>query len=126
MNGNLLPDGMWALSPWTANLFDNHGTVQFVHRTFAYLTVNFHMPTMHINNLFNNVSNLKCKSYITGKTKADFTEPMYTVTLTGPKTYTLSIFEKINEEDDTYPAISSENDYPFMLPAYKMDNMVKK
>lgn len=79
-----------------------------------------------INNLFNNVSDLKCKSYITGKTKADFTDPNYTITLTGTKTVTLLLFEKINEEDDTYPAISSENDYPFMLPAYKMDNMVKK
>ena len=79
-----------------------------------------------INNLFNNVSALKCKSYIADKTRADFTEPMYTVTLTGAKTYTLSVFEKLNEDDDTYPAISSENDYSFMLPAYKMDNMVKK
>ncbi|MCD6585566.1 MAG: DUF4340 domain-containing protein [Desulfobacteraceae bacterium] len=79
-----------------------------------------------INNLFNNVSDLKCESFITGKTKDDFTGPIYTLTLTGTKTVTLSIFEKINEDDDAYPAVSSENDYPFMFPAYKMDNMVKK
>ncbi|MDA3897387.1 MAG: DUF4340 domain-containing protein [Desulfobacteraceae bacterium] len=79
-----------------------------------------------INNLFNNVSDLKCESFITDKTKADFTDPVYTLTLTGAKTYTLSIFEKINEDDDAYPAVSSENDYPFMMPAHKMDNMVKK
>jgi len=79
-----------------------------------------------ITNFFNNVSNLKCQSYIADKTPADFTDPMYTITMTGAKTYTLSIFEKINEDDDAYPAISSENDYPFMLPAYQMDNMVKK
>ncbi len=79
-----------------------------------------------INNFFNNVSKLKCQSYISDKTKADFIEPIYTLTMTGTKTYTLSIFEKINEDDEAYPAISSENDYPFMLPAYQMDNMVKK
>ena len=79
-----------------------------------------------LNNFFNNISNLKCQSYITDKTKADFTEPMYSLTMTGAKTVTLSVFDKINKDDDTYPAISSESDYPFMLPAYKMDNMVKK
>jgi hypothetical protein len=79
-----------------------------------------------ITNFFNNISNLKCQSYITDKNRADFTDPMYTLTMTGAKTYTLSIFDKINEDDDAYPAISSENDYPFMLPAYKMDNMVKR
>lgn len=79
-----------------------------------------------INNLFANISNLKCQSYIVDKTKADFIDPMYILTMTGTKTYILSVFEKINKDDDAYPAISSENDYPFMLPAYKMDNMVKK
>jgi hypothetical protein len=79
-----------------------------------------------INNLFNNVSDLKCQSFINDKTKDDFTAPVYTMTFTGSQTYTLSIFEKINEDDDAYPAVSSQNDYPFMMPAYKMDNMVKK
>ncbi len=79
-----------------------------------------------INNLFNNVSKLQCQSFIEDKTKDDFADPIYTLTLNGAKTYTLSIFEKINEDDDAYPAISSENDYPFLMPAYKMDNMVKK
>ena len=79
-----------------------------------------------INNLFNNVSNLKCQSFITDKTKDDFTAPLYTMTFNGAKTYTLSIFEKINEDDDAYPAVSSENEYPFMFPAHQMDNMVKK
>lgn len=79
-----------------------------------------------INNLFNNLSSLQCQSFITGKTKADFTSPLYTVTLAGVKTVTLSVFEKLNKDDDTYPAVSSENDYPFMLPSYKLDSMIKK
>ena len=80
----------------------------------------------NINNFFNNVSNLKAQSYIDGKTKADFTDPLYTITMTGAQTWTLSVYEKLADDDDTYPAVSSENDYPFMLPDYKMDNMVKK
>lgn len=37
MGGNVYPTEMWALTPGTANLFDNPATVQFIHRTFAYL-----------------------------------------------------------------------------------------
>ncbi|PIP37799.1 MAG: hypothetical protein COX19_15695 [Desulfobacterales bacterium CG23_combo_of_CG06-09_8_20_14_all_51_8] len=79
-----------------------------------------------VTTLFNNVADLKCQSYITGKTKSDFKNPVYTLTLTGAATHTLSIFEKLTADDDTYPAISSENDYPFLLPGYKFDSMVKK
>lgn len=76
-----------------------------------------------VTTLFNNISDLKCQSYITDKTKSDFKNPVYTLTLTGAATHTLSIFEKLSEDDDTYPAISSGNDYPFLLPGYKVDNM---
>lgn len=37
MNGTFFPDGMWTLSPVTANLFDNTATVQLIHRTIAYV-----------------------------------------------------------------------------------------
>lgn len=37
MGGNVFPTEMWELTPVTANLFDNHATVQFIHRSFAYL-----------------------------------------------------------------------------------------
>lgn len=79
-----------------------------------------------INNLFNNLSRLQCQSFISDKTKAEFKNPLYTVTLSGDKTAILAIYEKLNPDDDTYPAVSSENDYPFLLPAYKLDSMVKK
>ena len=36
MAGGLTPPGMWELSPWWRNLFENDGTVQFLHRLFAY------------------------------------------------------------------------------------------
>ena len=37
MNGQIVPDGLWAASPVWVNLTDNAMTVQFVHRLLAYL-----------------------------------------------------------------------------------------
>ena len=37
MGGGLAPPGMWDLEPWWRNLFENAGTVQFVHRVSGYL-----------------------------------------------------------------------------------------
>lgn len=39
MDGRLLPRGLFALSPWMANLFENTATVQFNHRVLAILLV---------------------------------------------------------------------------------------
>lgn len=36
MDGGLLPDAMWALSPWYLNPFENMATAQFDHRMVAY------------------------------------------------------------------------------------------
>ena len=36
MDGALIPQGLGALSPWWANLFENALTVQFNHRLLAY------------------------------------------------------------------------------------------
>ena len=37
MAGGFTPPGMWEISPWWRNLFENDGTVQFFHRIGAYL-----------------------------------------------------------------------------------------
>jgi len=37
MNGRFIPEGMYAMQPWWANLFENIATVQFDHRMIAYL-----------------------------------------------------------------------------------------
>jgi len=37
MHGRLVPEGLYALDPWWANLFENIATVQFNHRLVAYL-----------------------------------------------------------------------------------------
>ncbi|MEZ5776534.1 MAG: COX15/CtaA family protein [Hyphomicrobiaceae bacterium] len=37
MDGALVPDGLLVMSPWSANLFENALTVQFLHRGLAYV-----------------------------------------------------------------------------------------
>ena len=37
MAGRFMPEGMWNMQPWWRNLFENLGTVQFVHRMWGYL-----------------------------------------------------------------------------------------
>ena len=41
MDGQLIPGGLAALEPWYVNFFENVTTVQFTHRTVAYLLVAF-------------------------------------------------------------------------------------
>jgi hypothetical protein len=84
------------------------------------------MKESDVSSLLDGVSKLKCKEFIKDKVKTDFTSPIYTVKLQGDKTYELSVFDKIKKEDNTYPAISSESEYPFLLPQYKVDDFMKK
>ena len=44
----------------------------------------------------------------------------------GINKYTLSIFKKMEPDANEYPAISSENDYPFMLPEWRVNNILKR
>lgn len=37
MNGQFIPDGLLAMTPWYLNLFENTTTIQFNHRIFAYV-----------------------------------------------------------------------------------------
>jgi len=39
MDGALIPSGLFSQSPWIANVFENHLTVQFTHRMTAYLVL---------------------------------------------------------------------------------------
>ena len=67
-------------------------------------------------------SHMACDGYIKDKTKADFQNPIHTVTLKGAQTDTLSIFEK-KEDDTAYPAVSSQNDCPFTLSTSLVDQI---
>jgi hypothetical protein len=69
------------------------------------------------------LKNLKCDSYIYGKTKAEFTDPIFTLRVEGSEPATLSIYEQ--GENNKYPAVSSENDYPFYLPEWIIKQIKK-
>jgi len=79
-----------------------------------------------IDSLFSQLSNLRCDEFIEGKAPEDFRDPLYSVTLKGNKDYILRIFKKEKEEDDKYPAISSESSYPFLLSSYSAERVMKK
>ncbi len=76
-----------------------------------------------VERLLSQFSQMRCAAYIEGKTKKDFTDPIRTITLKGKKSYTLSLFKKTEEG---YPAISSENAYPFLLRDYFVHGMQQK
>jgi hypothetical protein len=71
-----------------------------------------------LDRLLATLSNLKCSAYVDGKNKGDFSKPLYSVDLKGTQTYRLDIFEKMSTEDKRYPAVSSQNDFPFFLSDY--------
>jgi hypothetical protein len=68
-----------------------------------------------LDRLLTTLSNLRCEKYVDDRKKEDFTEPVCTVKLKGIQEYSLSIFDRLDKDAKAYPAISSVNDYPFLL-----------
>jgi len=80
-----------------------------------------------IKSLISALSNLKCEKFLEGKSKDDFSDPVYTITLTGAKEYTLSLFAEIEDDGESFfPAVSSENAYPFLMTQWRSENIMKK
>ncbi len=77
-------------------------------------------------NMLNTLTNLKCDKYIDGSIKEDFVDPIFTleVQMDGTGPLTLDVFEK--QEDNKYPAVSSQNDYPFLLSEWQVKRFMKK
>jgi hypothetical protein len=78
-----------------------------------------------LNPLLSTLSNLSCDKYISGREKGEFTDPIYKILLKGTRDYSLSIFAKPDKDSENYPAVSSENNYPFELPRWKADDIMK-
>ena len=72
------------------------------------------------------LSNLRCEKYIDDKKEEDFIDPIYTIVLKGTEDHTLNLFAKTEQEAKNYPAVSSGNDYPFLLPQWQAENLMKK
>jgi hypothetical protein len=78
-----------------------------------------------INQLLQNLADLRCEKYIDDRKKDDFTSPLYNLQLKGAQEYSLSIFAKAAEKDDSYPAVSSASNYPFVLSSSQVDRLMK-
>jgi hypothetical protein len=81
------------------------------------------MDNSKVNRLLSSLNGLKCETYMRDEKKDHLKNPSYTLTLKGDKTYSISIFPKKDKEAKTYPAISSENDYPFLLAQSQMEKI---
>jgi hypothetical protein len=71
------------------------------------------------------LADLRCKSYVADRKKEDFQNPVYSILLKGTREYRLSIFAKTGEDAEGYPAISSENAYPFLLSDRQAGDIMK-
>ena len=79
-----------------------------------------------VSRLLSFLNRLECEAYIDNAKKEDFKNPVLAVSLKGEKEYALSIFAKKDKKDKTYPAVSSENDYPFTLSESQVDGIKSK
>ncbi len=78
-----------------------------------------------LDSILSQLADLECESFIEDKSKDDFADPIYSVTITGGKDYSLRIYAK-NEDDDKYPAVTSETPYVVFLTSWKAENIMKK
>lgn len=78
-----------------------------------------------VRELLNTLSNLRCDKFIDDRKKEDFTSALFTLKIRGSQEYNLSIFPKINQDDSDYPAISSGNDYAFLLSDSRANRIMK-
>ncbi|MBN1932612.1 MAG: DUF4340 domain-containing protein [Desulfobacterales bacterium] len=76
-----------------------------------------------VRQLLTTLSSLTCETYINNSKKEDFKNPLLTFNLKGTQEYFLSIFPKTDKDAKSYPAVSSGNTYPFLLPDHRIDNM---
>ena len=78
-----------------------------------------------LDRILTTLADLRCERYLDDRKKEDLSDPIYTIQLTGVKKYSLSLFAKDDEKSNSYPAISSENEYPFSLPSWQAKDILK-
>jgi uncharacterized protein (DUF1499 family) len=81
------------------------------------------VDAVKVGRLLGFLNRLECEAYMDDSKKMVLKDSVYAVTLQGAKEYTLSIFAKKNKDEKTYPAVSSENDYPFFLSDTQIDSL---
>ena len=77
-----------------------------------------------VSELLSALSNLKCRAFIYDQEKYDFKDPVYTVTLKGLEEYFLALFAKDEKNQNDHPALSSQNESPFLLPEHQVERIM--
>lgn len=77
-----------------------------------------------LDDILDSLEKLDCESFVENKTKDDYKMPVYTFILKGAQEYSLKIYKM--EQDDKFPAVSSEREYPFYLAKYLAERVMKK
>ncbi len=80
----------------------------------------------NLDSIISSLVDLRCDEFLEDQSKEDLKDPIYSVTARGGKDYSLQIFAKQEKEGGKYPAISSENPFPFLLSTYKAEQIMKK
>jgi hypothetical protein len=83
------------------------------------------IPENVMNQLVDQLSGLQCESFLEWKKKEDFSNPTLSITLKGQQITTLSIFDKADQKEKSNPAVSSANNSPFLLQAYRVELLRK-
>jgi hypothetical protein len=78
-----------------------------------------------LNRLLGTLSNLRCERYLGNKKKDDLIDPIYRIELKGAQGYNLSIFAKDEGDKKGYPATTSMNNCPFLLPEESAQSIMK-
>jgi len=75
-----------------------------------------------VEKLLGTLSALDCQEYLDETAKTDLGSPATTITLSGTRQYSLSLFAGDGEKR---PASSSESEYVFVLPDYRLESIEK-
>ncbi|GAB6094886.1 hypothetical protein JCM14469_11380 [Desulfatiferula olefinivorans] len=71
------------------------------------------------------ISRVTCESYVPEKAKDAWAGPVIEITVSADRLYTLSVFPPA-DETSSFPAVSSESAFSFLIPRAKVDDIRKK
>jgi len=81
--------------------------------------------TARLNALLATLSDLTCEKFIPDRGKESFGRPVFSITLTGGKEHSLSIFAPSGTDSGDHPAVSSASDSPFVLSEEQAKTIMK-
>ena len=77
-----------------------------------------------VDRLLSTLNGMECDAYIYGRDKGDLKDPVYTLGLKGTTDHVLQIFSRSEPATGNYPAVSSQNPYPFELTPHRAEDIM--